>query len=213
VRVAVADDSVIVREGLARVLGDAGMKICGSAQDANELLQIVEQEGPDVAIVDIRMPPTRTDEGIVAATEIRSRFPAVGVLVLSQHVETDYALRLVEGKEGGCGYLLKDRVTRIDELTDAIRRVAAGEVVVDPELVDRLMSHAGGASSVALTPREREVLALMAEGLTDRGIAERLWLTQKTVETHVVHIFRKLDLPEGSSYNRRVHAVLVFLRS
>jgi DNA-binding NarL/FixJ family response regulator len=213
VRVAIADDSAIVREGLWRILAEAGMEVCGSAENADELLRLVEQERPDVAIVDIRMPPTRTNEGIVAATEIRSRFPAVGVLVLSQHVETDYALSLVEGREGGCGYLLKDRVTRMDELTDAIRRVAAREVVVDPELVDRLMSHAEGAGSVALTPREREVIALMAEGLTDRGIAERLWVTQKTVETHVVHIFRKLDLPEGSSYNRRVHAVLLYLRS
>jgi DNA-binding NarL/FixJ family response regulator len=151
-------------------------------------------------------------EGIVAATEIRKRFPEIGALVLSQHVETDYALQLLENKEGRCGYLLKDRVTRVDELTEAIRRVAAGEVVVDPELVERLMNRVSSPVG-ALTPREREVLALMAEGLTDRGIAERLWLTQKTVETHVVHIFRKLDLPEGASYNRRVHAVLSFLRA
>jgi DNA-binding NarL/FixJ family response regulator len=209
-RVAIADDSAIVREGLARLLAEAGMEVCGSAEDPQELLRLVEQEHPDVAVVDIRMPPTRTDEGIVAANEIRARFPEVGVLVLSQHVETDYALRLLEGREGRCGYLLKDRVTRIDELTEAVRRVARGEVVVDPELVERLLardrSHVG-----ELTPREREVLALMAEGLTDRGIAERLWVSQKTVETHVVHVFRKLDLPGGASYNRRVGAVLTFL--
>jgi DNA-binding NarL/FixJ family response regulator len=212
VRIAVADDSAIVREGLARVLLDAGMQVCGAAQDADELLRIVEQEQPDVALVDIRMPPTRTDEGIVAAAEIRNRFPEVGVLVLSQHVETDYALRLLEERQGRCGYLLKDRITRIEELTEAIQRVARGEVVVDPELVEQLMSR--GRSPVReLTAREREVLALMAEGLTDRGIAERLWVTQKTVETHAVHIFRKLDLPEGASYNRRVHAVLAFLRA
>jgi DNA-binding NarL/FixJ family response regulator len=212
VRIAIADDSAIVREGLARVLGDAGMEVCGSVQDATELLHVVEQERPDVAIADIRMPPTHKDEGIVAATEIRTRFPEVGVLVLSQHVETEYALRLLEGRQGRCGYLLKDRVTRIDELTDAILRVGRGEVVVDPELVRRLMNR-GHSPVRELTPREREVLALMAEGLTDRGIAQRLWVTQKTVETHVVHIFRKLDLPEGATYNRRVHAVLAFLRA
>jgi DNA-binding NarL/FixJ family response regulator len=212
VRVAIADDSAIIREGLARVLAEAGMEIAGSAEDPEELLRLVEQEQPDVAIVDIRMPPTGTDEGIVAASEIRNRFPDVGVLVLSQHVETDFALRLLENREGGCGYLLKDRIRRVDELTEAIQRVARGEVVVDPELVQRLMSR--GRSPIGeLTPREREVLALMTEGFTDRGIAERLWVTQKTVETHVVHIFRKLELPEGASYNRRVHAVLTFLRA
>jgi DNA-binding NarL/FixJ family response regulator len=212
VRVAIADDSAIIREGLARVLAEAGMEVAGSAEDPEELLRLVEREQPDVAVVDIRMPPTGTDEGIVAAGEIRSRFPDVGVLVLSQHVETDFALRLLENREGGCGYLLKDRIRRIDELTDAIQRVARGEVVVDPELVQRLMAR--GRSPIGeLTPREREVLALMTEGFTDRGIAERLWVTQKTVETHVVHIFRKLELPEGASHNRRVHAVLTFLRS
>jgi DNA-binding NarL/FixJ family response regulator len=212
VRIAIADDSAIVREGLARILAEAGMEVCGSAENADELLRLIAQDKPDVALVDIRMPPTLTDEGIVAATEIRTRFPDVGVLVLSQHIETDYAVRLLEGKQGRCGYLLKDRVTRIGELTDAINRIGRGEVVVDPELVDRLMDR--GSSPVReLTPREREVLALMAEGLTDRGIAERLWVTQKTVETHAVHIFRKLELPEGATYNRRVHAVLAFLRA
>ena len=194
------------------MLSDVGMEMCGVAENAEQLLLLVERERPDVAIVDIRMPPTHTDEGLVAAAEIRKRFPQVGVLVLSQHIETEYALRLLEGKEGRCGYLLKDRVTRVDELTDAIRRVAAGDIVVDPELVESLMTRAGSPVDT-LTPREREVLALMAEGLTDRGIAQRLWLTPKTVETHVVHIFRKLDLPEGASYNRRVNAVLAFLRA
>ena len=212
VRVALADDSAIVRDGLARVLGDVGFEICGSAQDADELLRLVEHERPDAVIVDIRMPPSHTDEGIVAATEIRNRFPEVGVLVLSQHVETEYALRLLQDRRGRCGYLLQDRVTRIGELTEAIARIVRGEIVVDPELVHRLMSR--NASPVReLTPREREVLALMAEGFTDRGIAARLWVTQKTVETHAVHIFRKLDLPEGASYNRRVHAVLAYLRA
>jgi DNA-binding NarL/FixJ family response regulator len=212
VRIVVADDSAIVRDGLTRMLSDVGMEMCGVVEDAEQLLLLVEHERPDLAIVDIRMPPTHTDEGLVAAAEIRKRFPQVGVLVLSQHIETEYALRLLEGKEGRCGYLLKDRVTRVDELTDAIRRVAAGDIVVDPELVESLMTRAGSPVDT-LTPREREVLALMAEGLTDRGIAQRLWLTPKTVETHVVHIFRKLDLPEGASYNRRVNAVLAFLRA
>ena len=211
-RIVVADDSAIVRDGLTRMLSDVGMEMCGVVEDAEQLLLLVEHERPDLAIVDIRMPPTHTDEGLVAAAEIRKRFPQVGVLVLSQHIETEYALRLLEGKEGRCGYLLKDRVTRVDELTDAIRRVAAGDIVVDPELVESLMTRAGSPVDT-LTPREREVLALMAEGLTDRGIAQRLWLTPKTVETHVVHIFRKLDLPEGASYNRRVNAVLAFLRA
>lgn len=211
-RVAIADDSAIVREGLARVLADAGFEVCGTANDAEELLVLVERTRPDVALVDIRMPPTRTDEGIAAAAEIRRRFPEVGVLVLSQHVETGYALRLLEDREGPSGYLLKDRITRIDELTEAMHRIAEGQVVVDPELVERLVNRAGNPIR-ALTPREREVLTLMAEGLTDRGIAERLWVTQKTVETHAVHIFRKLDLPVGASYNRRVHAVLEFLRA
>ena len=194
------------------MLSDVGTEMCGVVEDAEQLLLLVASERPDVAIIDSRMPPTHSDEGLVAAAEIRERFPDVGVLVLSQHIETEYALLVLEGKEGRCGYLLKDRVTRVDELTDAIRRIAAGEIVVDPELAERLMTRAGSPVDT-LTPREREVLALMAEGLTDRGIAERLWLTPKTVETHVVHIFRKLDLPEGASYNRRVNAVLAFLRA
>ena len=178
------------------------------------MLELIDARPPDVAIVDIRMPPGHTDEGLVAAATIRERFPEVGVLVLSQYVEPAYAMRLIEGAEGGCGYLLKDSVMNARELVSAVERVAAGEVVVDPELVDQLLSRPRAAGALdELTKREREVLGLMAEGLTDRGIAERLWLTPKTVETHVRHILGKLDLPVGSSNNRRVHAVLAYLRA
>ncbi len=213
-RVVIADDAALMRQGLARLLADAGIEICGEASDAKELLGLVEAEAPDVAIVDIRMPPTHTDEGLVAATTIRERRPRVGVVVLSQYVDAEYALRLVDGDATGCGYLLKDRVTNTSELVAALHRVAAGEVVVDSELVDGLLSRRREAHPLGdLTHREREVLHLMAEGLTDRGIAERLWVTPKTVETHVRHILRKLDIPSGTKHNRRVHAVLAQLRS
>ncbi len=160
------------------------------------------------------MPPTQTDEGLVAATAIRERYPKVGVVVLSQYVDAEYALRLVDGDAGRCGYLLKDRVTDAQELIGALERVAAGEVVVDSELVDGLLARRRESDPLeGLTDREREVLRLMAEGLTDRGIAERLWVTPKTVETHVRHILRKLDIPSGTEHNRRVHAVLAQLRA
>jgi serine/threonine-protein kinase len=165
-----------------------------------------------VAIVDIRMPPTNTDEGLVAAAVIRSRYPRVGVLVLSQYVEPAYALRLIENQQGGCGYLLKDRVTDADELVSALGRVEAGELVVDRELVDSLLTRRRHPDPLdELTEREHEVLALMAEGLTDRGIAERLWISTNTVETHIRHILRKLDLPSDDAKNRRVQAVLIHL--
>jgi DNA-binding NarL/FixJ family response regulator len=214
VRVVIADDTALLRQGLARLLEDAGMDVCGEAGDAEGLLELVEATDPDVAIVDIRMPPTHTDEGLVAAERIRDSRPSVGVLVLSQYVEAAYALRLLGGSEGGCGYLLKDRVLDAGQLVDAVRRVASGETVVEPELVAQLLDRPRERHALdGLTPREREILGLMAEGLTDRGIAERLWLTPKTVETHVRHILRKLDLPQGAAYNRRVHAVLTQLRS
>jgi DNA-binding NarL/FixJ family response regulator len=202
VRVVIADDTALLRQGLARLLAAAGIDVCGEAADAAELVRLVEAEHPDVAVVDIRMPPTHTDEGLVAATEIRDSHPDVGVLVLSQYVDAEYALRLVDGEASRCGYLLKDRVTE------------AGEVVVDRELVDGLLARRREADPLEeLTDREREVLRLMAEGLTDRGIAERLWVTPKTVETHVRHILRKLDIPSGTEHNRRVHAVLAQLRA
>jgi DNA-binding NarL/FixJ family response regulator len=210
----IADDTALLRQGLARLLTEAGVEVCGEAGNAEELLTSVEQERPEVAVVDIRMPPTHTDEGLVAAAEIRERYPEVGVLVLSQYVDAEYALRLVDGDAGRCGYLLKDRVTDAAELVGALERVDAGEVVVDSELVDRLLARRRESDPLGdLTSREREVLRLMAEGLTDRGIAERLWVTPKTVETHVRHILRKLDIPSGTAHNRRVHAVLAQLRA
>ena len=213
-RVLIADDSVLLREGVARVLGDEHIEVAGKVATADELLRSVEADAPDVAVVDIRMPPTHTDEGLVAAETIRRRWPAVGVLVLSQYVETEYALRLLEGGEERCGYLLKDRVLDAGQLADAVRRVGDGGVVVDPDLVARLVSRSRPPSPLdELTPREHEVLALMAEGLTDRGIGERLFVTPKTVETHVRHIFSKLQLPETAADNKRVQAVLAYLRT
>jgi serine/threonine-protein kinase len=214
VRVVIADDAALIRTGLARLLTEAGVEVCGEASDAAGLMALVEQHRPDVAVVDIRMPPGHSDEGLVAAAAIRERFPGVGVLVLSQYVESAYALRLIDGVEGSCGYLLKDRLMDTHELVSALERVAAGEVVVDRHLVEQMLSRRRVANPIdELTGREREVLALMAEGLTDKGIASRLWLTPKTVETHIRHILRKLDLPAGASNNRRVHAVLVHLRA
>jgi len=214
VRVVIADDAALVREGVARLLADAHFDVVGRVATGSELLRCVEREEPDVAVVDIRMPPTHTDEGLVAAEAIRQRWPQVAVLVLSQYVEPAYALRLLDGGEQRCGYLLKERILDVAELCDAIRRVGEGGVVVDQQLVAQLVGRARGASPLAeLTPREREVLSLMAEGLTDRGIGQRLFLSPKTVETHIRHIFGKLGLPESATDNRRVRAVLTYLRA
>jgi DNA-binding NarL/FixJ family response regulator len=214
VRVAIAEDSVLVREGLSRILAEHGLEVTAAVGDADLLLEAVAGDPPDVAVLDIRMPPTHTDEGLEAARAIRARFPGVGVIVLSQYVDADYALRLLDAQEAGSGYLLKDRIMDAAELVSAIHRVARGETVVDAELVSSLLGRRRSDRHLEeLTEREREVLELMAEGLTDRGIAERLWVTPKTVETHVRHIIRKLDLPAGFAYNRRVHAVLAYLRS
>jgi len=214
VRVVIADDAVLLREGVARVLDDGGFEVVAKVGSAAELLDAVEAGAPDVAVVDIRMPPTHVDEGLVAAEAIRRRWPDVGVLVLSQYVESEYALRLLDGGETRCGYLLKDRVLDAGQLTDAVRRVGEGGVVVDPELVARLVGRSRVRSPLDdLTAREREVLALMAEGLTDRGIASRLFVTPKTVETHVRHVFAKLGLPATAADNKRVHAVLAYLRA
>ena len=213
-RVVVADDSVLLREGVARLLADERIEVVGKTSSASELLERVEADEPDVVVVDIRMPPTHSDEGLVAAETIRRRWPRVGVLVLSQYVETEYALRLLDGGEERCGYLLKDRVLDSGQLAEAVRRIGQGGVVVDPELVARLVGRSRTQSPLEeLTPREREVLALMAEGLTDRGIGERLFVTPKTVETHIHHIFAKLGLPETATDNKRVHAVLTYLRA
>jgi DNA-binding NarL/FixJ family response regulator len=213
VRIVLADDSVILREGLARVLREQGFDVVAQVGTAPELLEAVDRLAPDLAIVDIRMPPTHTDEGLVAAEQLRARHPGVGVLVLSQYVEADYALRLLERGERGAGYLLKDRVLDVAELGDAVRRVGEGGSLVDPALVAQLVGRPSADGGLGeLTDRERDVLALMAQGLSDRGIAERLVVTPKTVETHVRHIFSKLDLPRGAAENRRVHAVLAHLR-
>jgi len=195
-------------------LRDAGFDVVGVAAAAEQLLRLVEREQPDAVLIDIRLPPTHTDEGLRAAAEIRRRAPSIALLVISQYVEAEYALRLVEGDERSVGYLLKDRILDIYQLTDAIRRVVAGGVVVDPALVEQLLDRRRRVDPLdELTPREREVLGLMAEGLTDRGIAERLYVTPKTVETHIRHIFAKLRLPESALANKRVHAVITFLRA
>jgi DNA-binding NarL/FixJ family response regulator len=212
-RVVVADDSLVVRAGLVRLLRDS-FDVVGEASTAEELLAVVERERPDAALIDIRLPPTQTDEGLRAAAEIRRRFPSVALLVVSQYVEAEYALRLLEGDERRVGYLLKDRILERRQLTDAITRVVEGGVVVDPALVAQLLERPRLPEPLDdLTPREREVLALMAEGLTDRGIAARLFVTPKTVETHVRHIFAKLSLPETALDNKRVQAVLKYLRA
>jgi DNA-binding NarL/FixJ family response regulator len=213
VRVLVADDSALIRDGLRHLLPAHGFELAAAVADVPALLASIEQTRPDVALIDIRMPPSYTSEGIEAAITIRERFPNLGVIVLSQHVDLDYALMLIKADATRSGYLLKDRITDIAILADAIRRVDRGECVVDPELVDLLLLRPPTRSRLAeLTAREREVLTLVAEGLTDSGIGERLWLTRKTVETHVRHILAKLNLPSDTGYNRRVLAVLTYLR-
>jgi DNA-binding NarL/FixJ family response regulator len=212
-RVALADDAAVLREGLARVLTDAGVTVEAQVGTAADLLSAVDDLRPDVAVVDIRMPPTWSDEGLAVAEEIRRRFPEVGVLVLSQYVDAAFALRLLDRGDERTGYLLKERMLDLGDLIDALERVAAGETVVDPALVSDLLERSRVDSPLEqLTPREREVLSLMAEGLTDRGIAERLYVTPNTVETHIRHIIDKLGLPPTPTDNRRVRAVLAYLR-
>jgi DNA-binding NarL/FixJ family response regulator len=212
-RVVIADDETLLREGLARLLVDAGFDIVGKAGTAEELLRRVELTRPDAAIVDIRMPPTHTDEGLVAAQQIRESHPAVGVLVLSHYVESRYAMRLLEEHPERSGYLLKERVSDVAVLVEALRRIAEGECVLDPTIVSRLVGRPREASELAeLTEREREVLALMAEGHSNDGICKKLFLSPKTVETHVRHILLKLGIGETPEYHRRVLAVLAYLR-
>jgi DNA-binding NarL/FixJ family response regulator len=212
-RVVVADDVMIVRAGLTRLLTEAGMEVCGEAADAAGLLRLVALTGPDVAVVDIRMPPTHRDEGLVAAREIRARYPATAVLVLSQYVAPRYATRLLADQPAGLGYLLKERVSEVAVLADAIQRVAAGGCVVDPAIARRLLDGARPSSPAAgLTARERGVLALLAEGCSNAAIAGRLGIRERTVEAVCAQIFAKLDLPPDPDVNRRVLAVLKVLK-
>jgi DNA-binding NarL/FixJ family response regulator len=214
IRVVIAEDSILLREGVARLLEDAGFQIVGQAGDADELLLKVRSYSPDVAIVDIRMPPTHSDEGLRAAQEIRERHPRVGVLVLSQYIESGYALELLQGSAEGVGYLLKDRVADVKEFAAAVKRVAEGGSALDPEVVSRLVGSRRGDDPLSqLTPREREVMELMAEGRSNQGIAERLVVTERAVEKHVTSIFHKLRLPAASEDHRRVLAVLTYLRT
>jgi DNA-binding NarL/FixJ family response regulator len=213
-RVVIADDEVLLRDGLDHLLTEAGFDVVGKAGTAQELRREVELASPDVAIIDIKMPPTHTDEGLVAAEEIHASHPGVGVLVLSHHLESHYAMRLIQQHPGGAGYLLKERVSGVGVLADALVRVHEGECVVDPTIVARLLQRARPASSlVQLTDREREVLGLMAEGRSNKGICERLFLGPKTVEGHVRSIFMKLGIGESTDDHRRVLAVLSYLRS
>jgi DNA-binding NarL/FixJ family response regulator len=212
VRVVIAEDQVLLREGLARLFSDAGDDVVAQAGDAEGLLEAIARHDPDLAVVDVRMPPTHTDEGTRAAREIRDRYPGVGVLVLSQHVEPAHIVDLVS--RGGFGYLLKDRVLGVADFVEAARRVASGGSALDPAVVSELVSSSRTDDPLAaLTPREREVLELMAEGLTNAAIAKRLWLTERTVETHVRHVLMNLGLPDDADAHRRVLAVLAYLRA
>jgi DNA-binding NarL/FixJ family response regulator len=210
VRIVIGEDSALFREGLARLLADAGHEIVAKAGDADALESAVHESQPDVAIIDIRMPPDQTDDGARVARRLRSAYPHLGILVLSQHVETRHSIDLVAG--GGFGYLLKDRVLDVDDFLDALSRVAAGGSALDPEVVGRLLRPRAHSAVALLTPREREVLAQMAEGRTNLGIAKRLYLSERTVETHVASILAKLDLANSEADHRRVLAVVAYLR-
>jgi DNA-binding NarL/FixJ family response regulator len=214
VRAVIADDSILLREGVARVLTDAGIEVAASVGDADALRRVVATEKPDVAIVDVRMPPTQTDEGSRAAEAIRERHPEVGILMLSQVVEAHTALRLFGERPEGFGYLLKDRVLEIDDFVEAVKRVARGGTAMDPQVVSQLVGKKRKDDPIdELSPREREVLELMAEGRSNAGICAKLFLSSKTVETHVSSIFNKLRLAPAPDDHRRVLAVLAYLRA
>jgi DNA-binding NarL/FixJ family response regulator len=213
-RVVIADDSVLLREGIARLLEESGFEVAGQAGDAEDLLRKVNAHKPDVAVIDMRMPPTHSDEGLRAAHRIRADHPATAVLVLSQYVEEAYALDLLRDSTEGIGYLLKDRVADVEAFTDAVRRVAGGGSALDPEVVRLLLGRAQQEDPIAvLTGREREVLGLMAEGRSNVAMADTLTVTERAVEKHVTSIFSKLDLPRAAADHRRVLAVLAFLRA
>jgi DNA-binding NarL/FixJ family response regulator len=213
-RVVVADDVMLTREGIVRLLEEAGVEVVGQAEDAPSLLRRVRGTQPDAAIVDIRMPPTHTDEGLVAASMIRTELPQVAVLILSQYIEPSYAMRLLEEHPERVGYLLKERVFDVALLVDALRRLGDGESVIDPTIVSRLVGRRRRQDPLEeLTPREREALALVAEGLSNKAIAARLVVTERTVEAHVKQIFMKLNLDANPESHRRVLAVLAYLRA
>jgi DNA-binding NarL/FixJ family response regulator len=214
VHVLIAEDSVLLRDGLVRMLNDHGHEVVAAVQDAAELMTLVQRERPDIAILDVRMPPTHTDEGIRAALELRSRWPELAVLVLSQYVEENYASELLSGDLGGVAYVLKDRVTNVGEFIDTIDRVADGGTVIDPEVVAQLLARTRQREPLSdLSPRERQVLELMAEGRSNGAIASTLVITQRAVEKHVKSIFQKLRLPPADTDHRRVLAVLRFLEA
>jgi DNA-binding NarL/FixJ family response regulator len=214
VRVVVADDSVLLREGIVRLLEESGFDVVAQAGDAEDLVRKVAAHKPDIAIVDIRMPPTNTDDGLRAALEIRGKLPGTGVLVLSQYVEEGYALDLVGDSAGGVGYLLKDRVADVERFIDSVRRVGEGGSALDPEVVSQLLGRSRRDDPLeALTPRERQVMELMAEGRSNNAIAEQLVITDRAVEKHVTSIFVKLDLAPTAEDHRRVLAVLTYLRA
>ncbi|HEY5877133.1 MAG TPA: response regulator transcription factor [Ilumatobacteraceae bacterium] len=208
-RIVIGEDSALFREGLARLLEDAGHDIAGRAGDATTLIEVVERERPDLAVIDVRMPPDSTDDGARAARTLRERMPDLAIVMLSQHVETRHSVDLVS--QGRFGYLLKDRVFDVDDFLDALRRVSEGGSALDPEVVATLLATRRQDPLSRLTPRERDVLELMAEGRTNVGIARRLWLTERTVETHISSIIRKLGLAESEEEHRRVLAVLTWL--
>jgi DNA-binding NarL/FixJ family response regulator len=212
-RIVIADDAVLLREGAARLLEDAGHEVVAQSGDAEDLLRRVRAHKPDVAIIDVRMPPDNVDDGLRAALTIREELPEVGILLLSQYVEDRYLGELLGGGAQGVGYLLKDRLADVERLTEAIERVAAGGSVLDPEVVAQMLGRAREEGPLdSLTPREREVLGRMAEGRTNRAIAEELFVSERAVERHVTSIFAKLDLPAGEQDHRRVLAVLAYLR-
>jgi DNA-binding NarL/FixJ family response regulator len=212
-RVVIADDEVLLRQGLSRLLETTDIEVVASVGDARALKDAVAEYKPDAALLDIKMPPTHTDEGITAALDIRAAHPDVAVLVLSHYLDSRYALRLLEHQEGSVGYLLKERVSDLAVLVDALRRVTEGECVIDPTIVARLMSRRTKPSPVQmLSEREQEVLSLMAEGHSNSGICEKLFLSPRTVEAHIGHIFAKLNLTDSADYHRRVRAVLIYLR-